>query len=181
MTRLRPHTTMLVATGFLGVLILFSGTRLVNGVTRADTSIDVDDTVDEQALSERGLNETNRKSPSRSIVIANDSHDPRIREAIAKAAGYLKSKTEQERVGELSRGELTWTDGMLYPILHRLERNGYVKAIWGESETGRRRKYYQLTKAGAEHLERQRRQWHLVDLALRSSGTARNAASICAM
>jgi PadR family transcriptional regulator len=77
-----------------------------------------------------------------------------------------------KRVGELSRGELTWTDGMLYPILHRLERNGYVKAIWGESETGRRRKYYQLTKAGAEHLERQRRQWHLVDLALRSSGSA---------
>src|SRR5262245_6659279 len=77
-----------------------------------------------------------------------------------------------KRVGELSRGELTWTDGMLYPILHRLERNGYVKAIWGESETGRRRKYYQLTKAGAEHLERQRRQWHLVDLALRSSGAA---------
>ncbi len=77
-----------------------------------------------------------------------------------------------KRVGELSRGELAWTDGMLYPILHRLERNGYVKAIWGESETGRRRKYYQLTKAGAEHLERQRRQWHLVDLALRSSGSA---------
>ena len=76
-----------------------------------------------------------------------------------------------KRVGELSGGELAWTDGMLYPILHRLERNGYVKAIWGESETGRRRKYYQLTKAGAEHLERQRRQWHLVDLALRSSGS----------
>ncbi len=77
-----------------------------------------------------------------------------------------------KRVGELSGGELAWTDGMLYPILHRLERNGYVKAIWGESETGRRRKYYQLTKAGAEHLERQRRQWHLVDLALRASGSS---------
>jgi PadR family transcriptional regulator len=78
-----------------------------------------------------------------------------------------------KRVGELSNGELAWTDGMLYPILHRLERNGYVKAVWGESETGRRRKYYQLTKAGAEHLERQRRQWHLVDLALRGTGASR--------
>ncbi len=77
-----------------------------------------------------------------------------------------------KRVGELSGGELAWTDGMLYPILHRLERNGFVKAVWGESEAGRRRKYYQLTKAGAEHLERQRRQWHLVDLALRNTGSA---------
>jgi PadR family transcriptional regulator PadR len=75
------------------------------------------------------------------------------------------------RVAEVSNGELAWTDGMLYPLLHRLERNGFVKAVWGESETGRKRKYYQLTKTGAEHLERQRRQWHLVDLALRASGS----------
>jgi PadR family transcriptional regulator PadR len=72
-----------------------------------------------------------------------------------------------KRVGEVSRGELHWTDGMLYPLLHRLERNGYVKAVWGASETGRRRKYYRLTKAGTEHLARQRRQWQVVDSALR--------------
>ena len=78
-----------------------------------------------------------------------------------------------KRVGELSGGELAWTDGMLYPILHRLERNGFVKAVWGESETGRKRKYYQLTKTGADHLDRQRRQWHLVDLALRASGSTK--------
>ena len=73
-----------------------------------------------------------------------------------------------KRVAELSRGELQWTDGMLYPLLHRLERNGYVKAVWGKSETGRRRKYYQLTREGAEQLVRQRREWHTVDRALRS-------------
>lgn len=72
-----------------------------------------------------------------------------------------------KRVGELSRGELQWTDGMLYPLLHRLERNGYVKAVWGKSETGRRRKYYRLTKAGVEQLAKQRRQWQAVDKALR--------------
>lgn len=74
----------------------------------------------------------------------------------------------RKRVGELSRGELEWTDGMLYPVLHRLERNGYVEARWGTSETGRRRKYYRLTKSGAEELGRQQRQWRLVDSALRS-------------
>lgn len=72
-----------------------------------------------------------------------------------------------KRVAELSGGELQWTDGMLYPLLHRLERNGLVKAFWGRSETGRRRKYYRLTAAGAEQLARQRRQWQVVDRAMR--------------
>jgi DNA-binding PadR family transcriptional regulator len=72
-----------------------------------------------------------------------------------------------KRVAELSGGELQWTDSMLYPLLHRLERNGLVEAVWGRSESGRRRKYYRLTHAGAEHLERQRRQWQVVDQAMR--------------
>jgi PadR family transcriptional regulator PadR len=82
----------------------------------------------------------------------------------AESYGYAIRK----RVAELSGGELEWTDGMLYPVLHRLERNGFVEASWGTSETGRRRKYYRLTELGAEELERQQRQWSLVDSALRS-------------
>lgn len=74
-----------------------------------------------------------------------------------------------KRVGELSGGELQWTDGMLYPVLHRLERDNLVKASWGESDTGRRRKYYQLTKAGAEELERQKQQWQVINKALRAT------------
>jgi PadR family transcriptional regulator PadR len=80
-----------------------------------------------------------------------------------KSYGYAIIK----RVGEVSGGELQWTDGMLYPLLHRLERRGQVEAVWGQSETGRRRKYYRLTPAGADHLDRQRRQWQTVDKALR--------------
>ena len=72
-----------------------------------------------------------------------------------------------KRVGELSDGELRWTDGMLYPVLHRLERLGYVQARWGRSETGRRRRYYRLTERGRHQLEEQRRQWQVVDAALR--------------
>ena len=82
----------------------------------------------------------------------------------AESYGYAIRK----RVGELSGGELEWTDGMLYPVLHRLERNGYVESRWGTSEAGRRRKYYRLTKLGTEELERQQRQWRVVDSALRS-------------
>ena len=72
-----------------------------------------------------------------------------------------------KRVAELSEGELQWTDGMLYPLLHRLERNGFVEAKWGTSETGRRRKYYRLTGQGLEQLASQRRQWQVVDSILR--------------
>ena len=63
------------------------------------------------------------------------------------------------RVRELSGGEVEWTDGMLYPLLHRLERFGYVRAEWGASPQGRRRRYYEITPAGTAQLAVQRRQW----------------------
>jgi len=74
-----------------------------------------------------------------------------------------------KRVEELSDGELQWTDGMLYPVLHRLERNGLVKAGWGRSESGRRRKYYRLTAQGYEELGNQQRQWQVVNETLRGT------------
>lgn len=66
------------------------------------------------------------------------------------------------RVRELSDGEMEWADGMLYPILHRLEKKKLVAAYWGTSETGRRRKYYRLEPAGREELEGQRRSWRSI-------------------
>ena len=72
-----------------------------------------------------------------------------------------------KRVAELSGGHLQWTDGMLYPVLHRLERQGHVEAKWSVSETGRRRKYYRITEQGLEQLAAQRRQWQVVDDTLR--------------
>ena len=71
-----------------------------------------------------------------------------------------------KRVSELSGGQLNWTDGMLYPVLHRLERNGLVAAKWAESETGRRRKYYRLTKEGRTELDAERKRWQVVDQTL---------------
>jgi DNA-binding PadR family transcriptional regulator len=78
-----------------------------------------------------------------------------------------------KRVAELSDGELQWTDGMLYPVLHRLERNGAVEASWARSDEGRRRKYYRLTARGLEQLRVQQRQWRLVDSTLRELWPAR--------
>jgi DNA-binding PadR family transcriptional regulator len=73
-----------------------------------------------------------------------------------------------KRVGELSDGRLAWSDGMLYPVLHRLERLGYVSGKWAKSESGRRRKYYRITPQGRAQLDAERRQWQAVDSALRS-------------
>ena len=72
-----------------------------------------------------------------------------------------------KRVAELSGGHLQWTDGMLYPVLHRLERQGLVAAKWSAAENGRRRKYYRITREGKAQLAAQRQQWQVVDGALR--------------
>lgn len=71
-----------------------------------------------------------------------------------------------KQVNELSGGRMAWTDGMLYPLLHRLERQGHVKSSWGTSESGRRRKHYSITPAGREALAERRRQWSVVAEAL---------------
>ena len=72
-----------------------------------------------------------------------------------------------QRVRELSGGRMQWTDGMLYPVLHRLERLGHVEARWKVVESGRRRKYYRITPKGRGQLAEERRQWQAVDATLR--------------
>ncbi|MBZ0268143.1 helix-turn-helix transcriptional regulator [bacterium] len=73
-----------------------------------------------------------------------------------------------KRVREVSGGHMQWTDGMLYPVLHRLERLGHVEARWEKAETGRRRKYYRITERGRAQLEEEQRQWQAVDATLRN-------------
>lgn len=71
-----------------------------------------------------------------------------------------------KRVQELSDGRMQWTDGMLYPLLHRLERAGHVVATWSTAENGRRRKHYTITDAGRQALAERAAQWTVVAEAL---------------
>jgi len=64
-----------------------------------------------------------------------------------------------QRVRALSKEELNWTDGMLYPVLHRLEREGLIAAEWKAADTGRQRKYYRLTRPGRAALDEEQQQW----------------------
>src|ERR687895_1008416 len=57
-----------------------------------------------------------------------------------------------ERIGQISRGTLQVPQGSLYPALHRLERQGWIKARWGASDNNRKAKYYELTPAGRKQL-----------------------------
>lgn len=68
-----------------------------------------------------------------------------------------------QEVKRLSGGRLQWTDGMLYPVLHRLEREGLIEARWGKApDTGRKRKYYRLLGDGKKALAHEREQWMAV-------------------
>jgi len=71
-----------------------------------------------------------------------------------------------QRVKELSGGEIEWTDGMLYPVLHWLEDQGLVRSRWTKSESGRKRKYYSLQPDGRQALRQQKKQWTLVSSTL---------------
>lgn len=71
-----------------------------------------------------------------------------------------------KQVSALSDGELEWTDGLLYPLLHRLERFGHVESYWRAPSGARRRKYYRITAQGRAELAVRRRQWDAVVQAL---------------
>ena len=64
-----------------------------------------------------------------------------------------------QKVRELSGGHIEWSDGMLYPVLHRLEREKLIESEWKDAESGRERKYYFLSSKGKKTLVAEREQW----------------------
>jgi DNA-binding PadR family transcriptional regulator len=70
------------------------------------------------------------------------------------------------KVREISDNKISWTDGMLYPVLHRLESSNLIQSYWDASENGRRRKYYRITKDGKEELSLLKSQWAIIQQAL---------------
>jgi len=76
-----------------------------------------------------------------------------------------------KRIQQVSEDVLRVQQGSLYPALHRLEQQGWIKAHWGETETGRSAKVYSLTRAGKVQLEKELANWdrlsHAVNLIAR--------------
>ena len=71
-----------------------------------------------------------------------------------------------QRVKTLSNGEIEWKDGMLYPVLHRLEKQGLIESYWQTAENRRKRKYYRIKPKGQTELVQERRQWNIVNATL---------------
>lgn len=113
-------------------------------------------------------------SAQRTLQISKDliaaSSIPIVLAILAEADSYGYAIIK--RVRESSGGRMQWTDGMLYPVLHRLERLGHVKARWETAESGRRRKYYRITAGGRAQLAKERKQWQAVDATLRKIWSA---------
>lgn len=63
-------------------------------------------------------------------------------------------------IGLTTEGVLDVEEGVLYPALHRLERDGLVTSEWSKTETGRRARFYELTAAGRERLTDETRRWN---------------------
>jgi PadR family transcriptional regulator PadR len=100
--------------------------------------------------------------PPRELVAA--SSRPLVMSLLAQGESYGYAIIQSVR--ERSGGVLKWSDGMLYPVLHRLEQEGLIKAAWKKSDTGRDRKYYRLERAGRKALETHKEQWRSVNGAL---------------
>lgn len=64
-----------------------------------------------------------------------------------------------QRLKSISEGKLAWADGMLYPVLHRLEKEGLIQSQWTQSDGGRHRKYYSITETGKLALHQEKENW----------------------
>jgi len=71
-----------------------------------------------------------------------------------------------ERIQQISENVLQVNQGSLYPALHRLEHQGWIKAEWGVSELGRRARFYRLTAGGRKQLEREAENWDRITAAI---------------
>jgi PadR family transcriptional regulator PadR len=69
-------------------------------------------------------------------------------------------------VKKLSESNIQWTEGMLYPVLHRLKEQGYINDYWKTAQSGRKRKYYTITESGFAYLRELKLQWKTVDSTL---------------
>ncbi len=92
------------------------------------------------------------------------STEPLILSLLSKGESYGYELIQE--VKRLSGNRISWTDGMLYPVLHRLEANGWIKSRWVEIENGRKRKYYSLKQHGLEALKEKREQWTVISSVL---------------
>ncbi len=106
------------------------------------------------------------KKPVYKELVAASSR-PMVLSILAGGENYGYQILQQVKL--LSGGKVEWSDGMLYPVLHRLERDGLIAGRWELTDAGRRRKYYRLTARGKRQLSADRESWRTMFGALEAS------------
>jgi PadR family transcriptional regulator PadR len=81
-------------------------------------------------------------------------------------AGEMHGLGISRRVQQITGGTFDVKPGSLFPALHRMEEEGWIASLWGESENNRRAKYYRLTKPGRKQLEVETKRWGRISLAI---------------
>ena len=82
------------------------------------------------------------------------------------ALGPVHGYAIAQRIQQISNEVLQVQQGSLYPALHRLEQQGWIRAKWSETDTGRQAKFYGLTAAGRAQLEREKESWSRLSAAI---------------
>lgn len=87
---------------------------------------------------------------------------------ILKALGAMElhGLGVSRRIEQITQGTFLVKPGSLFPALHRMEEEGWLTSFWGESENNRRAKYYRLTRAGKNQLEKEKEEWARVATAM---------------
>lgn len=87
----------------------------------------------------------------------------------ALVAGEMHGLAISRRIEQMTGGTFQVKPGSLFPALHRMEESGWLKSGWGDSETNRRAKFYDLTKAGRKQLDIETEQWNTISVAIASA------------
>lgn len=100
--------------------------------------------------------------PTRALIAA--SAKPIVLALLIRGESYGYQILKRVRL--VSGGTLKWSSAMLYPVLHRLEKEGLIRSNWKPSEEGRMRKYYMLTELGRREFSAEKERWFDVHDAL---------------
>ncbi|HOW68368.1 MAG TPA: PadR family transcriptional regulator [Candidatus Paceibacterota bacterium] len=95
---------------------------------------------------------------SKELIAA--STKPLVLAILARQESYGYELIQQMK--ELSGERIEWSEGMLYPFLHWMEKEGLIESEWKMAETGRRRKYYRIKRKGGRELKVERERWFVI-------------------
>lgn len=97
--------------------------------------------------------------PSKELIGA--STVPIILSILSKKESYGYEIIQS--VKEVSKGRIEYADGTLYPVLHKMEKKELIESYWKLAETGRKRKYYKISKAGKNELTTEKENWTIMN------------------